>query len=37
MINQPLVPQQMQKPETLALKHMFEKNYWPIRQWAALQ
>lgn len=31
MINQQPVRQQMQKPETLALKHMFEKNHWLIR------
>ena len=31
MINQQPVRQQMQKPETLALQHMFEKNHWLIR------
>jgi diguanylate cyclase (GGDEF)-like protein len=31
MINQQPVQQQMQKPETLALKHVFEKNHWLIR------
>jgi diguanylate cyclase (GGDEF)-like protein len=31
MINQQPVQQQMQKPEILALKHMFEKNHWLIR------
>ena len=31
MISQQPVRQQMQKPEALALKHMFEKNHWLIR------
>jgi diguanylate cyclase (GGDEF)-like protein len=31
MINQPPAPQPMQKPDSLALKHMFEKNHWLIR------
>jgi diguanylate cyclase (GGDEF)-like protein len=31
MINQPPTQQQMQKPETLAMKHLFEKNHWLIR------
>jgi diguanylate cyclase (GGDEF)-like protein len=31
MINQQPAPQPMQKPEALALKHMFEKNHWLIR------
>jgi diguanylate cyclase (GGDEF)-like protein len=31
MINQQPAPQPMQKPETMALKHMFEKNHWLIR------
>jgi diguanylate cyclase (GGDEF)-like protein len=31
MINQRPEQQLMQKPETLALKHMFEKNHWLIR------
>jgi hypothetical protein len=38
MINQqPPGQQQIQKPETLALKHMFEKNHWLIRWRAALK
>jgi len=31
MISQQPVRQQIQKPEALALKHMFEKNHWLIR------
>jgi diguanylate cyclase (GGDEF)-like protein len=31
MINQQPERQQMQKPEALALKHLFEKNHWLIR------
>jgi diguanylate cyclase (GGDEF)-like protein len=31
MISQAPAPQAMQKPEALALKHMFEKNHWLIR------
>jgi diguanylate cyclase (GGDEF)-like protein len=30
MINQQPARQEMQKPETMALKHMFEKNHWLI-------
>jgi diguanylate cyclase (GGDEF)-like protein len=31
MINQQPAQQPMQKPETLAMKHLFEKNHWLIR------
>jgi len=31
MITQPPLPAQMEKPEALAMKHLFEKNHWLIR------